>query len=216
MSSARVRGFTLVEVLLATALLAAGLALAFGTLRAATATVERGEALAAQNEGMRAALGFLRRRLVSAQPVVFHVDPDSGDQLRFHGDAQRLQFVADLPPYLGRGGPALHDIEVVDDGDGRLRLQVRFATVLAGETVAEDAPVEPEPLARGLSEVRLHYRGIDPDGGLTGWMDSWDAPDRLPLLVRVDISDAHSGPWPPMVVALPQAGGLLDSAEIGR
>src|SRR5690606_9569616 len=36
------RGFTLIEVLLATALLALGLALAFATLRAATATVERG------------------------------------------------------------------------------------------------------------------------------------------------------------------------------
>ena len=42
----RQRGFTLIEILLATALLAAGLALAFATLRAAGATAERGEALA--------------------------------------------------------------------------------------------------------------------------------------------------------------------------
>ena len=37
------RGFTLIEVLLATVLLAAGLALAFATLRASTATAQRGE-----------------------------------------------------------------------------------------------------------------------------------------------------------------------------
>ena len=41
---ARQRGFTLLEVLLATTLLAAGLALAFATLRTAAATTERGSA----------------------------------------------------------------------------------------------------------------------------------------------------------------------------
>src|SRR5690606_33473967 len=54
----RTRGFTLIEILLATALLAAGLALAFATLRAAGATADRGEALAQRNEHMRAVLGF--------------------------------------------------------------------------------------------------------------------------------------------------------------
>lgn len=69
------RGFTLIEVLLATVLLATGLALAFATLRASTATVERGEALAQRSERMRAVEGFLRRRLASAQPIGFAIDP---------------------------------------------------------------------------------------------------------------------------------------------
>ena len=47
---ARTAGFTLIEVLAATVLLAAGLALGFATLRAATATAERGEAMAARTE----------------------------------------------------------------------------------------------------------------------------------------------------------------------
>ena len=46
----RVGGFTLLEVLLATSLLAAGMALAFATLRVAAATTERGEALVERNE----------------------------------------------------------------------------------------------------------------------------------------------------------------------
>ena len=53
-------GFTLIEVLLATTLLAAGLALGFATVRAAGATAERGEAMAARNERMRAVSEFLR------------------------------------------------------------------------------------------------------------------------------------------------------------
>src|SRR3546814_4229858 len=47
------RGFTLLEVLVATALLAAGLALAFATVRAATATAQRGEQLSQDRESTR-------------------------------------------------------------------------------------------------------------------------------------------------------------------
>ena len=48
------RGFTLIEVLLATALLVGGLALAFATVRSALAISQRGEQMAAHNERMRA------------------------------------------------------------------------------------------------------------------------------------------------------------------
>src|SRR5690606_6560339 len=50
----RAGGFTLIEVLLATVLLAAGLALAFATLTAANGTALRGERLANKSERMRA------------------------------------------------------------------------------------------------------------------------------------------------------------------
>ena len=56
-------GFTLLEVLLATTLLAAGLALGFATVRAAGATVTRGEAMAARNERIRAVSAFMRHRI---------------------------------------------------------------------------------------------------------------------------------------------------------
>ena len=63
----RQHGFSLIEVLLATVLLAAGLALAFASLRAATATTQRGESQAQRSERMRPVEGFLRRRIASAQ-----------------------------------------------------------------------------------------------------------------------------------------------------
>ena len=59
----RSSGFTLIEVLLATVLLAAGLALGFATVRAAGATAQRGEAIAERNERIRAVSEFLRRRI---------------------------------------------------------------------------------------------------------------------------------------------------------
>lgn len=202
------RGFTLLEVLVATALLAAGLALGFATLRAATAAVERGEEMARRNERIRAVDGFLRRRLASAHPVSFNVDESSGEALRFVGAPDRMRFVSDVPPYLGHGGPALHDIAAVRGRDG-LRLEVSFATVLAGVTFHDDPPRPPEPLADGLRSVRFSYRGLDAEGTLTGWLREWPDPQQLPLQVRVEVEGEREGPWPTLVVALVHGQGQL-------
>lgn len=207
-------GFTLIEVLLATVLLAAGLALAFATLRAATATTQRGEQLAQRSERMRAVEGFLRRRIASALPITFHVEPTTGEALRFSGEPDRMRFVADLPDYLGRGGPHLHDVAIVDDGDGA-RMVVSFAMVLAGELVQEREPRAPEALVPDLQEGRFLYRGLDEEGRLGEWQERWADASRLPLQVRVDIRDGDGVAWPSLVVALPQ-GASLDGRPGGR
>lgn len=203
MSGCRAHGFTLIEVLLATVLLAAGLALAFATLRSATQMAGRGEALAARNERMRAVEGFLRKRIGSAQPIVFETEADTQRGLRFLGDARRMRFVADLPDYLGRGGPYLHDLGVGDDGS----LHVGFAMVLAGKTIDESATRGTEVLAEGLRAVRFRYRGIDSGGGLGKWSERWDTAESLPAQVRVEIESADGTRWPPLVVGLAYGDG---------
>jgi general secretion pathway protein J len=201
------RGFTLIEVLLATALLAAALALGFATLSAATATVKRGELLAHDNERMRAVAGFLRTRIGSARAIGFDLDKQSGGTIRFIGDADRMRFVADLPDYLGRGGPYLHDLSVADAGPGRERLQIVFAQVQNATQVAETAPRPPEILADGLSSVQFRYRALDATGAMGDWQDKWTDPGRLPLQVSVRIVPATGKPWPELVVALPVSTG---------
>ncbi|KGM55184.1 general secretion pathway protein GspJ [Lysobacter arseniciresistens ZS79] len=205
--AAAARGFTLIEVLLATVLLAAGLAIAFSTLGAATRTAHRGESLAQRSERIRAVEGFLRKRIAAARPLAFATDEDSLVPQRFVGSAERMRFVADLPDYLGRGGPHLHDLQVHRDGD-EARIEVDFRIVLAGETIAPAEPRPPEQLVDGLGEVRFRYRALDPETGALGeWRDEWEAADRLPLLVEVSISDLDGREWPPLRIALPQAGG---------
>lgn len=199
------RGFTLIEILLAMALLAAGLALGLATLRAATATAHRGEAIAAQNERIRAVEGFLRRRLASARAIAFDTEPQSGRGIRFLGEPQRIRFVADLPDYLGRGGPHLHDIAVLEDARGD-RLAVSFAMVLAGQTIVEREARPLEPLADDVVAVRFRYRGLDEQYRPTDWLDRWDYAESLPLQVSIEIETTGAGRWPAMVVLLPQAG----------
>src|SRR3546814_8741429 len=109
---------------------------------------------------MRAVEGFLRRRIASALPIGFATLPDTGEQLRFVGEPTRMRFVADLPDYLGRGGPHLPDVELFDDGDSS-RLAVSFTVVAAGRAWPEPDSRPPDTLASQLSEVHFRYRGID-------------------------------------------------------
>jgi general secretion pathway protein J len=203
------RGFTLIEVLLATALLAAGLAIAFATLRAATATVQRGESLAQRNERIRAVSGFLRARLSAARPVAFAMDDSGGIAYRFRGEADRIEFVADLPDYLGRGGPYLHRLDVERMAGGGARLVVSFRMVQGGAVVGGAngaAGMKPEVLADGLAAVGIRYRGLRADGRPGDWRSRWDAGDTMPLQVELRLRDRDGRAWPPLLVALPLAG----------
>lgn len=213
-SAAHAAGFTLVEVLLATMLLAAGLTLGFATLRAAGATVERGEAMAARNERMRAVSEFLRSRIGGAQAIVFNLDEATGQAQRFAGDAHGMRFVADLPDYLGRGGPHLHELGVEGRGSAQA-LQVDFRMVVAAQTVVTADARAPEPLADGLRSVQFAYRTRAQDGEMGSWKPQWDYPESLPLQVRVVIADAQ-GPWPAVVIALPHAANAGIAVEQGK
>ena len=202
----RARGFTLIEVLLATVLLAAGMALAFAAVRSTLAISSRGEAIASGNERMRAVEGFLRRRLVSAMPLPLQRDALSGNAKVFTGTPQQLRFVANVPNYLGRGGPYLHTLEVSGNGD-KQELRIGLTLLQNGELLEENPPRGSELLADDLKQVKLRYRGADPNTGAMGrWQDSWDLPGRMPALVSIEITPAGGPAWPPLVVALPQHG----------
>lgn len=213
-ATSRIGGFTLIEVLLATMLLAAGLALGFATVRAAGATAERGEAMAARNERMRSVSEFLRSRIGSAQGIVFNLDEATGKAQRFIGDAHAMKFVTDLPDYLGRGGPHLHALNVEGRGDA-LALQVDFRMVVAGKTIETADARPPEPLVDGLRSVRFSYRANPVGDQPAAWQPQWDNAEALPLQVRVQIADAQ-GAWPNLVIALPQAASYGVAAEQGK
>lgn len=206
-SAWRARGFTLIEVLLATVLLAAGLALAFATLGVAAKSAQRGDLLAQRNERMRAVAGFLRSRIGSARPIAYALDPATGMSLRFLGASDRIRFVADLPDYLGRGGPYLHDIRV-DDADDSKRLMVEFSLVQNGVALPEDPPRPPEPLAEALAGATFRYRGIGADGVLGDWQDQWTDAEQLPLQVSVQLATDSGIAWPELIIAVPLAGSV--------
>lgn len=205
----RQHGFTLLEVVLATALLAGGLLLGFAAVRAGTAAGQRGEARALENERMRAVHDLLRARLQTALPVPFAPAVDGRFPPRFDGGGDRLRFVAEVPDWFGQGGPYLHDLQVRREPGGQdLELVLALAPVRAGGTVAAPA-LPPERLAGGLAAVELRYRGLDRDSGQPGpWQAQWrwEEQQRPPLLVGVTVRPRQGPAWPELLVALPRGG----------
>ena len=199
----RARGFTLVEVLIATVLLALGLTLAFATITGATGAARRGEVIAADNGHIRAVENFLPRRIAGARAVPFQVDAATGLPMRFSGARDRMRFVSDLPDYIGRGGPNLHELRVerMPSGEG-VRLMLDLAVVQPGVTdAAPDPASRPEVLAEHLKRVAFRYRGVGENGQPAEWQDEWTAVEQLPLLVEVDITGADDRDWPTLLVA---------------
>ncbi len=200
----RAEGFTLLEVLLAMMLLASGLTLAFAVVRSTQAVSARGESLAAQSERMRAVDGALRSRLANALSIAWS-DAGSERPVRFVGEPGRMGFVSDLPPYLGHGGPHLHELVVVGNG-ARQRLELVLSLVPQARSTDRTQPRSPEVLVDPLKAARFRYRGWDAQGGMSDWQASWPWPERMPAQVEVALTIEATGEWPPMVVSLPQGG----------
>jgi len=207
--NARQQGFTLLEILIVISLLGVLLVLVGGALLGANRAVLKAQRYTVSLDEMHAAQQFLRTALAQALPLP--VQPESGQPPGiFFGSAQRLAFVAGLPGQLG-GGINLYTLSLQGAGAERT-LQVAFARVgfnAAGNTY--HAWGEPQVLVRDIQQLKFSYQGVSPAGQLTGWLDHWPWPQRLPRAVRIQAKVNAAVPWLTEVVAL-----RLDLAGAGR
>jgi general secretion pathway protein J len=205
MSAARSRGFTLIEIVLATMLLALGLAIAFACLHSASASVQRSELAASRNEHLRAVQGLLYRMLQSAQPLVLDRDPQSQRVSYFKGERDQVQFVASMPGYLSRGGPYALTIRLApsQDGSGR-RLLFSYAMLVKEKPLADDAKQPVEELLTGIADGQFEYRALGSDAKIGRWQSKWERSAELPLQVRLRLRFADPArAWPEFTTALP-------------
>lgn len=195
----RARGFSLVEVMLATALLATGIGLAFATFANAAKATERAEEMAQRNERLRAVQSFLRRQVEGALPLPYEFTESTGEATVFECDGRTLRLVAAMPGYLSRGGPHLQTFELVR-GVGGLRLE--FSHQLLTPDGPLDAEREPEVLLEGIAEAVFEVRTLDDDGEPGDWVDDWRQTNQLPRLVRLKLRMRDErAQWPELVAA---------------
>jgi len=195
----RAAGFTLIEVVVATSLLALGLAIAFGTLRSASRATARAEVAAQREERLRAAQGFLRTQLSAALPIPFEFDGDSGAATFLRAQPGKLEFVGTMPGYLARGGPYLQTLEFVRGAEGT---QLRFQHQLLSSDGPMEAEREPVVLLDGIEEGSFEVRTIDEQSRPGRWQEQWDVSAQLPPQVRVRIRFREpKRSWPDLVIA---------------
>jgi len=196
----RASGFTLIEVLVSLSLLAFGLALTFGALRGATQSSERAEQVAQRDERLRAVHGFLRRQLAMSLPIAFEFDQSSGEATLFRASGSKVEFVANMPGYLSRGGPYLQTLSLVRGEHGQ---QLQFGSQL----MTTEGPMKderaPEILLDGIREAQFSFRGLDENGRPGSWQPSWAQSSQLPPVIRLKVVfDDPRKHWPDLIIPL--------------
>lgn len=206
----RAAGFTLLEVLAALVLLALLLVGVYSGIRTATHSVRSGTAAIERLDQIRSAQQFLRRELAQslAQPIGH---TDQGEPIFFVGTAHEMRYVAPLPGYLGKLGPQLQRLQLVDDGHEGLRLELSL--VLLPPDGKPPQPLgEPQVLLDHIRDGGFNYRGIDARGAAVPWAPTWADGRLLPQLVSITLRSRDGADWPQLNVPLrvnPVQTGLL-------
>ena len=177
------RGFSLLEVLSALALLSLLLLGVFYGIQTATRSVNTGAAALERNDQARSLQQFLRRDLMQARALPWKRDAQDNGVV-FEGAPRSMRFVAPLPGYLDRAGPQLQVLALVDDGKGRLKLQLGSAALAPGGAGVGFAP---ELLAEGIRDGRFRYYGREREGAPAQWRERWDIAGRMPELVSIEL-----------------------------
>jgi general secretion pathway protein J len=196
----RVAGFTLLEVLASLVLLALLLVGVYSGIRTATRSVRSGTAAIDRIDQIRAAQQFIRRELSQSliQPISHTAE---GEPIYFVGSAHEMRYVAPLPGYLGKLGPQLQQLQLVDDGHGGLRLELSLA-LLPPDDQAPRPLGDPQVLLDHIGSGSFSYRGTDPQGRPVPWSAAWADGRLLPQLVRIELQAQGIQDWPRMEVPL--------------
>jgi general secretion pathway protein J len=199
-SHERSGGFTLVELLVATTLLALLSMVLFGGLRFGARAWEAGGASIERTSETEAAQEVLRRTLVEA--YAFR-GTGEGEQPAFSGQADRIGFVAPMPRHAGSAGPGRYAVWL--DGSGNLSM----AWEARRPERTLDAPFagQPSVVLQHVATLRFSYFGAERAGQPGAWHDRWESPG-LPLLIRIELGFEASDRrrWPELVIAPRLAG----------
>jgi general secretion pathway protein J len=196
----RVAGFTLLEILAALVLLALLLVGVYSGIASASRSVRSGTAAIERVDQMRSAQQFLRRELAQSvtQPISH---TDRGEPVYFQGSAREMRYVAPLPGYLGKLGPQLQQLQLVDDGHGGQRLELRLA-LLPPDGQSPRPLGEPQVLFDRIRQGSFSYRGVDQQGRAVAWSSAWADGRVLPMLVRIEVQPQGRDSWPRLDVPL--------------
>ncbi len=207
----RSRGFSLIEILLASTLLAVIMGLAYSGFQASTRATMSGEKMIERTNSIRVAHQFLRRQLSLSMPLVMEEEegPD-GFHIVFEGDSDRVRFVAPMPGYLSHGGPYVQELRLESGRNGQ-DLVFNFAILTDYEPGDLDYG-ETVTLLEGLRSAEFRYIGFDEEGEITGWSSLWEDWTRLPLAVSLEMElEDERMEWPDMTAKL-----LIDAGGTAR
>jgi general secretion pathway protein J len=195
---ARAHGFTLVEVIIALAIVGALLVIAFGGLRVAVSSWRRGDERAETQQHIRTLTLTIARAVGASHPYTAPRQEGETAQILFSGQADRLEFVTQSSPFP-TPIPVAFTAVVIELATGEQPKLVIRQRVLPNHDPFKDAPALLED--ESIRTLQLSYLG---EGG---WQDEWNAQTEtaLPRAIRIALGRGEATserPLPALTVAI--------------
>jgi len=206
------RGFTLVEVLVATALLSLVMLGLVTAMRSFAQTETRIDERIRIDDDLRVSERFLRAVLATVSPRTKVTPAGAPKEIDFSGGADAMRWIGVMPARHGAGG--LYRFRLYArpaGGDQPTALMLEFVPYVPGfEGPLDPGSVQSRAMATDVGEIRLRYQ--DDLAAGEPWLADWPHADRLPRRIGLTVVGDRL-PWPEMVVAVVP---ILGSGRVGR
>ena len=182
------RGFTLLELVMALAIVGALVVIAFSGVRIALAAWRQGEERAEAHQHIRSVVLTLARSVSAAYAYRAPRGETPTPELLFAGTESRLEFVTQAAPYPTSISVAFTAVVFeLGTGDERRGLVIRQRVLPNREPFTEAKVVFNDPT---LTELEFSY--LDENGA---WQDAWEADQRkrLPRAIRITVGGTLGG-----------------------
>jgi len=190
-------GFTLVELMVALALLALMSATLAGSLALAGRSWDAGETKVGDTTSMRVAQEFLRAQLEGQHAQRMKKMP--AFPILFAGDRDEMRFAAALPARVQGGGVWYYRLRVADVAGHTSLVLDRMIPDVTATSAPDFGGAEHSVLATDVRSVTIGYLGPDPGasaGVEPAWREHWEDTQRLPMMIRIDVEPARGAKWP--------------------
>lgn len=180
------RGFTLLELILALAIVGALVAIAFGGLRVGAAAWRQGEERAEAHQHARTLAVSLARAVSAAYPYRASMGQPPQPMILFNGTQTRLEFVTMVAPFPFPEPIAFTAVVIALEGDPP-------ALVVGQRAVPNREPFKEVPeVLRDTAVTGLELAYLAEDGT---WRDAWngDTEKTTPRAVRLSVGATLGG-----------------------
>jgi general secretion pathway protein J len=199
------RGFSLIEMLVALALLSLIAAMILGAVQGTGRALEQATRQA-QDGSTGAAQLVLRQVLAQGQPIKFTADR-SQDAPLLDGRETHVRLITGFAAGGQYGGLYDTKISLVPSMAGTMRdLVIEQALFRRATRGSGDEPIKQRRvvLLKGIAGLSLRYFGRADDGRPGAWASTWSSPSRLPSLVGLSVvfPDGDPRKWSELLVAV--------------